>query len=57
MAAARTAKLTLDLEVALPAVADERDQCVGRLSGLLEGKGLEQVHLVHEDGTARVCVH
>ena len=57
MAAARTAKLTLDLEVVLPAVADERDQCVGRLTGLLEGKGLEEVHLVHEDGTARLCVH
>jgi Zn2+/Cd2+-exporting ATPase len=57
MASARTAKLTLDLAVVLPTVADERDQCVQRLTALLQGEGLEQVHLVHEDSTARLCLH
>ncbi len=50
-------KLTLDLELVLPAVPDERDACVGRLIELLEAEGLEKAHLVSEDDTARLCLH
>ncbi|WP_298433523.1 heavy metal translocating P-type ATPase [Geobacter sp.] len=53
----RTEKLTLDLTLTLPAIPDERDSCVRRLTELLEAKGLERVHLVREDGTARLCLH
>lgn len=50
-------KLSLDLALALPAVPDERDACVGRLIELLEAEGLEKAHLVREDDTARLCLH
>ena len=50
-------KLTLDLSLVLPEIPDERDACVGRLTELLRAEGLEQVHLVHEDGAARLCLH
>ena len=50
-------KLKLDLSLVLPDVADERDACVGRLTELLQAEGLEKVHLVREDGIARLCLH
>ncbi len=50
-------KLELDLSLVLPDVADERDACVGRLTRLLQAEGLEKVHLVREDGSARLCLH
>ncbi len=50
-------KLKLDLSLVLPDVPDERDACVGRLAKLLEAEGLEKVHLIHEDGSARLCLH
>ena len=50
-------KLSLDLSLVLPAVPDERDACVGRLIELLEAEGLDKAHLVHEDDTARLCLH
>lgn len=50
-------KLTLDLSLILPDVPDERDACVGRLTELLQAEGLEKVHVVSEDGTARLCLH
>ena len=52
-----TEKLKLDLFVVLPDVADERDACVGRLTRLLQAEGLEKVHLVHEGGSTRLCLH
>ena len=50
-------KLTLDLALVLPAVPDERDACVQRLTELLEAEGLQRAHLVREDDTARLCLH
>lgn len=52
-----TEKLKLDLFVVLPDVADERDVCVGRLSRLLQAEGLEKVHVIHEGGRTRLCLH
>ncbi len=50
-------KLKLDLSLVLPEIPDERDACVGRLTELLQAEGLEKVHLVREDGSARLCLH
>ncbi|MBI2779495.1 MAG: cadmium-translocating P-type ATPase [Gammaproteobacteria bacterium] len=50
-------KLKLDLSLILPEIPDERDACVGRLTKLLQAEGLEKVHLVREDGSARLCLH
>jgi len=50
-------KLTLDLSLVLPDVPDERDACVGRLTELLQAEGMERVHVVREDGSARLCLH
>lgn len=50
-------KLALDLPVVLPDTPDERDACVGRLIRLLQAEGMEKVHLVHEDGSSRLCLH
>ncbi len=50
-------KCTLDLSLVLPDVPDERDACVGRLTALLQAEGLEKVHVVREDGSARLCLH
>lgn len=49
-------KLTLDLSLILPDIPDERDACVERLTKLLLAEGLEKVHLVREDGSARLCL-
>jgi Cd2+/Zn2+-exporting ATPase len=50
-------KLKLDVSLVLPDVSDERDACVGRLIELLQAEGLEKVHLVREDASARLCLH
>ncbi|MEW5790741.1 cation-translocating P-type ATPase [Thermithiobacillus tepidarius DSM 3134] len=52
-----TAKLALDLSLILPNLPDEHDACFQRLTQLLQAEGLEQAHLIREDGTARLCVH
>ncbi|MBX9906126.1 MAG: cadmium-translocating P-type ATPase [Burkholderiales bacterium] len=52
-----TEKLALDLPVVLPDTPDERDACVGRLIRLLQAEGMEKVHLVHEGGSSRLCLH
>ena len=52
-----TEKLKLDLPLILPDVADERDACVGRLTRLLQAEGLGTAHVVHENGSARLCLH
>ncbi len=53
----KTEKLALDLPVVLPDTPDERDACVGRLTRLLQVEGMEKVHLVHEGGSFRLCLH
>jgi len=50
-------KLALDLSLVLPEVPDERDACVGRVTQLLQAEGMERVHVIHEDGSARLCLH
>jgi len=50
-------KTSLDLELALPDIPDAQDACVGRLTRLLEAKGLDKAHLVYEQGVARLCLH
>lgn len=50
-------KLELELSLVLPEIPDERDACVARLTNLLQAEGLGKVHLVHEDGGARLCLH
>ena len=50
-------KCTVELALVLPDVPDERDACVERLTHLLQAEGLEKVHLVHEDGSTRLCLH
>jgi Cd2+/Zn2+-exporting ATPase len=50
-------KLRLDLSLILPDVPDEGDACVGRLTELLQAEGMERVHVVREDGSARLCLH
>lgn len=52
-----TEKFSLDLALVLPDVPDERDACVGRLQDMLLDEGLEKVHVVREDGGARLCLH
>ena len=50
-------KLKLDLSLILPDIPDERDACVGRLSELLQAEGVEQVHVIHEEGCASLCLY
>ncbi len=50
-------KLELDLPLVLPDIPDERDACVGRLTELLQAEGLEKVHVIRKDGSARLCLH
>ena len=50
-------KCTVALPLAFPDFPDGCDACVGRLTDLLQAEGLEKVHLVHEDGGARLCLH
>ncbi len=52
-----TDRLAIDLELVLPDIPDERDTCVSRLIELLEARGVDRVHLIREDGTARLCLH
>ncbi len=53
-------KLTLDLDVVLPAAHDERDQCVKDLTNALSRlDGVDEVHIVDptDDNDAQVCLH
>ena len=49
--------MVLDLTLVLPHVPDERDACVARLISLLKSGDIDQVHVVREDGKARLCLH
>lgn len=48
-------KLKLDLSLILPDVPDERDACVGRLSELLQAEGMEQAHVIRENGSSSLA--
>lgn len=53
-------KLKIDLNLILPEVADERDQCIRLISSMLEGRdGIEKVHFVPADGESKekLCFH
>ncbi len=51
-------KLELDLELLLPGVADEQDQCVTRVQERLQtARGITEVHLEKTDGKAQLCLH
>jgi Cd2+/Zn2+-exporting ATPase len=48
----------LDLDLLLPGVPDERDQCVARLQQRLVGtRGVSEAHIERGDGQARLCIH
>jgi Cd2+/Zn2+-exporting ATPase len=50
-------KLRIDLPILLPSI-DESDGCVALLTDrLAAAKGVEQAHLVGENGTAQLCIH
>jgi Cd2+/Zn2+-exporting ATPase len=53
-------KTKINLDIVLPEVRDERDECVQRIIRTLEDKkGIEKVHVVPKDGKekARLCFH
>jgi Cd2+/Zn2+-exporting ATPase len=51
-------KLQLDLELLLPHVPDERDQCIQRLEQELRiTRGIMQVHIKKEDKQFALCLH
>ncbi|RME00161.1 MAG: cation-translocating P-type ATPase, partial [Calditrichaeota bacterium] len=51
-------KVQLDLDLLLPDIPDEKDQCVDRLQRLgQEQKGIDQIHLDHKNGKAVLCIH
>ena len=53
-------KTKINLDIVLPEVPDERDECVQRIISTLEDKkGIEKVHVVPKDGIkkARLCFH
>jgi Cd2+/Zn2+-exporting ATPase len=53
-------KTRINLNIILPEVADERDECVGRIVGTLQNKrGIEKVHIVPKNGheKAQFCFH
>jgi len=47
----------LDLSLALPGIPDKRDACVERLTQLLQAEGMERVHVISQDDSARLCLH
>lgn len=50
--------LKLDLEVLLPQVADERDQCIMKLEQQLQNtRGITQAHIEKEEGKYALCLH
>jgi len=53
-------KTRINLDILLPEVPDERDECVSRVIGSLESvRGIGKVHIVPKDGNskAQVCFH
>ena len=51
-------KLELDLELLLPGVADEQDQCIARLQERLKtARGVTEAHFEKTDSKAQLCIH
>lgn len=53
-------KTRIDLNIILPEVPDERDECVNRIIASLQYKrGIDKVHVIPEDGSkkAQLCFH
>ncbi len=51
-------KLQLELELLLPGVADEQDQCVARVQERLKtARGVTEAHIEKTDGKAQLCLH
>jgi Cd2+/Zn2+-exporting ATPase len=53
-------KTRIDLDILLPEVPNERDECVARIIHILQHKrGIDKVHVVPEDGKrkAQLCFH
>ena len=53
-------KIKIDLDIILPDIPDERDECVHRIISLMESKkGIDKVHLVPEteNAKAKLCFH
>ncbi len=53
-------KTRINLEILLPEVPDERDECVNRIIRRLQSeKGIERVHIIPENGNhkAQICFH
>ena len=47
--------IQLDLPLLLPDIADDRDQCIGRLERLLENRrGIVRVHVNHDNDPAQL---
>lgn len=48
----------IELDVLLPTIPSEEDQCVERLRNLAEGnRGVEKAHIDHINGKAVICIH
>lgn len=53
-------KTRINLDILLPEVPDERDECVARIIALLQNKrGIDRVHVIPEEGNkkAQLCFH
>ncbi len=51
-------KLELDLELILPGVDDEQDQCIARVEERLKAtRGVTEAHIEKNDGKAQLCIH
>lgn len=53
-------KTRIDLNIILPEVPDERDECISRIISSLQYKrGIDKVHVIPEDGNkkAKLCFH
>ena len=51
-------KLELDIEVLLPHIANERDQCIGKLEAeLASHRGITQAHLESKENRFVLCLH
>lgn len=53
-------KTRINLDILLPEVPNERDECVARIINALQHKrGIDKVHVIPEDGNnkAQLCFH
>ena len=48
----------IELDILLPTIPDEEDNCVSRLSNFAEdNRGVEKAHIDHINGRAVMCIH